>query len=391
MKNVKIMIALALCLSLLSACGKQSAGTSAGNSTDKSLTSDASTSQSASGNTDAAKSTAGDAAKNTADESDFLAAEYDYNTNELCLRDLSSGTTVASYSFETTQTPLLTERINEGVIMLSSQSEPDIQNTNGGVVITGDNSAETLYYRQFDKEMNLLKQYDLTDETLVDDLLGYVLSVSPDGESLVYAVGSSLYRYTFATQKLEEITPVMSETVYYEAVHYSDSGKHLAFYGSMEGQEDATAYGTVNLDDGTAKVFTANNFSGTTLVVNGEYAAIADAVLPNSMGGAAATGNVLYLDLAKQEGKELRVESGEESGLVGVSADGRYVITCAGGDGSSGVVRAYQTGDGAKAVDQDYTMETACKPHTVLVLGSTAYAVLGTEGGNLLSPAVKLP
>ena len=30
----------------------------------------------------------------------------------------------------------------------------------------------------------------------------------------------------------------MSETVYFEAVGYSDSGNYLAFFGSLDGQEN---------------------------------------------------------------------------------------------------------------------------------------------------------
>ena len=87
------------------------------------------------------------------------------------------------------------------------------------------------------------------------------------------------------------------------------------------------------------------------LSVNGEYAAISDTILPASMGGAKQTGSVLFLDLAQQQGKAISVESGDESGIATVAADGQYIVTCAGGDSPSGTLRAYQVSDGTKVAD----------------------------------------
>ena len=80
-------------------------------------------------------------------------------------------------------------------------------------------------------------------------------------------------------------------------------------------------------------------FPGSMLSVNGEYAAVSDTILPASMGGAKQTGSVLFLNLAKQQGKVISVESGDESGIAAVSADGQYIVTCAGGDSPSGTLR----------------------------------------------------
>ena len=79
----------------------------------------------------------------------------------------------------------------------------------------------------------------------------------------------------------------------------------------ITGREKDTAYGSVDLKNDTAAVFTASDFSGSALTVNGEYAAVSDTVLPDSMGGAAKTGSILFIDLGQQQGKEIRVESGE--------------------------------------------------------------------------------
>ena len=45
---------------------------------------------------------------------------------------------------------------------------------------------------------------------------GSVFAAARMGKTLVYAEGPSLYQYTFETQELTEITPAMSETVYFE-------------------------------------------------------------------------------------------------------------------------------------------------------------------------------
>ena len=66
------------------------------------------------------------------------------------------------------------------------------------------------------------------------------------------------------------------------------------------------------------------------------------------MGGAKQTGSVLFLDLAQQQGKAISVESGDESGIATVSADGQYIVTCAGGDSPSGTLRAYQSATARK-------------------------------------------
>ena len=192
-------------------------------------------------------------------------------------------------------------------------------------------------------------------------------------------------------QELTEITPAMSETVYFEAVGYSGSGDYLAFFGSLDGQENTTAYGSIGLSSNTAAVFTADGFSGSMLSVNGEYAAVSDTILPASMGGAKQTGSVLFLDLALQQGKAISVESGDESGIAAVSADGQYIVTCAGGDSPSGTLRAYQVSDGTKVADETYTMDANCKPYEIWVIGHSAYAALGTDDGYALSQAVDLP
>ena len=103
------------------------------------------------------------------------------------------------------------------------------------------------------------------------------------------------------------------------------------------------------------------------------------------------TGSVLFLDLAQQQGKAISVESGDESGIAAVSADGQYIVTCAGGDSPSGTLRAYQVSDGTKVVDETYTMDTNCKPYEIWVIGHSAYAALGTDDGYALSQAVDLP
>ena len=274
--------------------------------------------------------------------------------------------------------------------MLSSLTAADVKKTDGITIISGNDSAETLSYWLFDEKLNLIEQYELSDETLVNGIMGQVFSVAPDGKTLIYAEGSSLYQYTFATQKQEKISVSMNEEVYYEAIGYSDSGNYLAFYGSITGQEKDTAYGSVDLKNDTAAVFTASDFSGSALTVNGEYAAVSDTVLPDSMGGAAKTGSILFIDLGQQQGKEIRVESGEESGLAAVSKDGQYIVTCAGGYSPSGFVRSYKVSDGTKVAEQNYTMDTNCKPYEILVIGHSAYATLGTDNGNTLSQAVDI-
>ena len=379
MKRSSILLALALSLSLLSACGNNEPAANTGNpSSDPSANAQQVPDESA-------EQAAGSA-------SNFLSPEYDYASNELKLTDLSTGEVVATYAFDAAQTPLLTDKTSEGaIVMLSSQTAADVQDTSGVTVISGDSSAETLYYWLFDQSLNLVDNYELTDEALVNGLWGSVFAAAPDGESLVYAEGPSLYQYTFETQELAEITPAMSETVYYEAVGYSGSGDYLAFFGSLDGQENTTAYGSIDLSNNAAAVFSAEGFSGSMLSVNGEYAAVSDTILPTSMGGAKQTGSVLFLDLSQQQGKVINVESGDESGIAAVSADGQYIVTCAGGDSPSGTLRAYQVSDGTKVADETYTMDTNCKPYEILVIGHSAFAALGTDDGYALSQAVDLP
>ena len=378
MKRISILLALALSLSLLSACGGNEPAASTGNpSSDPSANTQQVPDESA-------EQTAGSGAN-------FLSPEYDYTTNELKLTDLSTSEVTATYVFDAAQTPLLTDKTSQGaIVMLSSQAAADVQDTGGVTVISGDSSAETLYYWLFDQSLNLVNTYELTDETLVNGLWGSVFAAAPDGKNLVYAEGPSLYQYTFDTQELTEITPAM-ETVYFEAVGYSGSGDYLAFFGSLDGQENTTAYGSIELSSNTASVFTADGFSGSMLSVNGEYAVVSDTILPASMGGAKQTGSVLFLNLAKQQGKVISVESGDESGIAAVSADGQYIVTCAGGDSPSGTLRAYQVSDGTKVADETYTMDANCKPYEIWVIGHSAYAALGTDDGYALSQAVDLP
>ena len=379
MKRISILLALALSLSLLSACGGNEPAASTGNPSSES-------------SADSQQVPDGSAEQTAGIGADFLSPEYDYTTNELKLTDLSIGEVTATYAFDAAQTPLLTDKTSQGaIVMLSSQTAADVQDTGGVTVISGDSSAETLYYWLFDQNLDLVDSYELTNETLVNGLWGSVFAAAPDGKTLVYAEGPSLYQYTFETQELTEITPAMSETVYFEAVGYSGSGDYLAFFGSLDGQENTTAYGSIGLGRNPDAAVSSEGFSGSRLSVNGEYAAVSDTILPASMGGAKQTGSVLFLDLSQQQGKVINVESGDESGIAAVSADGQYIVTCAGGDSPSGTLRAYQVSDGTKVADETYTMDTNCKPYEIWVIGHSAYAALGTDDGYALSQAVDLP
>ncbi len=379
MKKISILLVIALSLSLLSACGGDGSVETFGTPPNDSSVNSVQASENI-------------AEQESENETAFLLPEYDYADNKLKLTDLSTGEMKASYSFDSAQLPLLTDKTGQGIIaMLSSQQEADVQNTGGVTIISGDSSAETLFYWLFDQNLNLVDVYELTNETLVNGLWSSVIAIAPDGKSLVYAEGSSLYQYTFDTQKLSEITLTMSETIYFEAIGFSDSGNYLAFFGSKEGQENATAYGAVDLHSNAACVFTAEGFSASMLSVTGEYAAISKKVPPASMGGAKKEGSVLFLDLAGQYGKVVPVESGDESGISAVSADGQYIVTCVGGDSPNGTLRAYQVSDGTKIVEETYKMNTNCKPYEIWVIDHWAYATLGTGDGYALSQAVNLP
>lgn len=381
MRKLYLAFAMTLCISLLTACGS--------NRNSQTETTD--------GTVPGTNCTvepdvlSGTDTKNNIDcEESHLMPEFDYNSNELALLNLTTGTPTASYPFEAAQTPMLVEQIDDGVVMLSSQTTADVQNTKGVSVVAGDDSVETLTYWRFDNEMNLLKKYELTHSELMEGLWGYTFAVSPDGCELIYAVGDCLYCYTFETQNLKQIALKTDKTVYYETIHYSASGNYLAFFGSIADQ-NGTAYGSVNLSDGTSKTFFAKDFSGMALSVNGEYAAVADTIQPDSMGGPNETGSVLYLDLAHQQGRQIAVETGAESGLAAVSTDGRYLVTCMGDESLNGIFKVYGTTDGVKATEQPYEMNRDCKPYQIHIQGQSVHVVLATESGYLLSPAVSLP
>ena len=154
MKRISILLALALSLSLLSACGSNEPAANTENpSTDPSANTQQVPDESA-------EQAAGSGVN-------FLSPEYDYSTNELKLTDLSTGEVTAAYAFDAAQTPLLTDKTSGGaIVMLSSQTAADVQDTGGVTVISGDSSVETLYYWLFDQSLNLVGTYELTDEAL---------------------------------------------------------------------------------------------------------------------------------------------------------------------------------------------------------------------------------
>ena len=130
MKKISILLALVLSLSLLSACGGNESEVNTGNPpSDPSVNSQQAPDESA---------------EQTADSGvNFLSPEYDYSTNELKLTDLSTGEVTAAYAFDAAQTPLLTDKTSGGaIVMLSSQTAADVQDTGGVTVISGDSSAE---------------------------------------------------------------------------------------------------------------------------------------------------------------------------------------------------------------------------------------------------------
>ena len=133
MKRISILLVLALSLSLLSACGNNEPAASTGNppsdpSADSQQVPD-----------ESAEQTAGIGA-------DFLSPEYDYTTNELKLTDLSTGEVTATYAFDAAQTPLLTGKTSQGaIVMLSSQTAADVQDTGGGTGGSRGSSAGTPY------------------------------------------------------------------------------------------------------------------------------------------------------------------------------------------------------------------------------------------------------
>ena len=125
------------------------------------------------------------------------------------------------------------------------------------------------------------------------------------------------------------------------------------------GRKIPTAYGSIDLSSSTAAVFTAKGFSGSMLSVNGEYAAISDTHSARQHGEAQSRPvlSSFWIWPSSRE-KQSSVESGDESGIATVSADGQYIVTCAGGDSPSGTLRAYQVSDGTKVADETYTMDT---------------------------------
>ena len=372
MKKINLTILCLICVALLAACGKsEKTKISAENSTaDNQLSNGAA--DHLSGN----------------DKLTFLTPEYDDSNNKLTVKNVTDGKETAAYSFDEPQAPIMTGKLCEGFWMLSSQSDSteDIQN-GVGVMVTGDSLEQPLVYWQFDETMKLQKQYELSDSELTESLSNGVLAISPDGKDVIYAGNDCLYRYEFETKKIQEVAPEMAETVFYSAVQYSDSGKYLAFFGSSPNRE-GTIYGCINLENGDSKSFFAENFIGMTLTVNGDYAAISDTVLPSKIDTGTKTGSVLYLDLTEQQGKQIYVDDIGESGLVSVSADGKYVITCFGGDSPSGVIRIYCVDDGEKTVDQSYNMDVNCKPYAILVDEQSAYGALITENGYAVTTAV---
>ena len=140
MKRISILLALTLSLSLLSACGGNEPAASTGNPSSES-------------SADSQQVPDGSAEQTAGIGADFLSPEYDYTTNELKLTDLSTGEVTATYAFDAAQTPLLTDKTSQGaIVMLSSQTAADVQDTGGVTVISGDSSAETLYYWLFDQK-----------------------------------------------------------------------------------------------------------------------------------------------------------------------------------------------------------------------------------------------
>ena len=131
MKRISILLALTLSLSLLSACGGNEPAASTGNPSSES-------------SADSQQVPDGSAEQTAGIGADFLSPEYDYTTNELKLTDLSTGEVTATYAFDAAQTPLLTDKTSQGaIVMLSSQTAADVQDTGGVTVISGDSSAET--------------------------------------------------------------------------------------------------------------------------------------------------------------------------------------------------------------------------------------------------------
>ena len=126
MKRISILLALVLSLSLLSACGGNEPAANTGNSSSEPSADFQQVPD------ESAEQMAGIGA-------DFLSPEYDYTTNELKLTDLSTGEVTATYAFDAAQTPLLTDKTSQGaIVMLSSQTAADVQDTGGVTVISGD-------------------------------------------------------------------------------------------------------------------------------------------------------------------------------------------------------------------------------------------------------------
>ena len=90
MKRISILLALALSLSLLSACGGNEPATNTGNP-----------SSDPSGNAQQADDESAEQAAGSGVS--FLSPEYDYAANVLKLTDLSTGEVTAAYAFDAAQ------------------------------------------------------------------------------------------------------------------------------------------------------------------------------------------------------------------------------------------------------------------------------------------------
>ena len=315
---------------------------------------------------------------------------YDPQGNSLTLTDLASNTILASYPFDAKQCVLSTEKVQDGVVVLTTAQMDDEDTNSGnqnGVLIQSVNSDEKITVYRFDQQLNLRDSFCLEDSKLPDKLISYPLAVSRDGSALTWVQEDVIYWYALETGDLKQVSLKLPETVYFGQIRFSEDGKNLFYFGDS-GQEGVTAYGGLDAETGEGTLFYAKDFDASNITVTGNYAIVNASVPPGNLSG---NGHVLFIDSITKAGNEITLKSQNENGLAVVTEDGKTLVTCSETDSERGILRFYDTASNELKSEQAYSCKQKGIPYLILVQGQTAQVVLRTEHGFGLYSPVALP
>lgn len=194
---------------------------------------------------------------------------------------------------------------------------------NGYGVIIRDSENDNIKFVQFDKDLKVEKNINLSDEIEQEVLKnGIEIALSKDGNTLVFSLGFQLYYYNFTDKTKGYLIEKTKDDISFDKIRFVGNDK-IAYIGSSVAEKEGdSSVGVYNMLDKSIEKYPIANYTASNISVSENYVCVTDYIQKSS---GKSSGKVILLDTKKNEIKAVSVlEYG--STMACISSDGKYVF-----------------------------------------------------------------